>query len=58
MVLWAVLSLAHLPPLAGAVANAESLSVALAVPGMLLYGYAAARYLCCGGAAARRCSSR
>ncbi len=45
MALWAVLSLAHLPPLAGAVANAESLSVALAVPGMLLYGYAAARYL-------------
>ena len=44
MALWAVLSLAHLPPLAGAVANAESLSMALAVPGMLLYGYAAVRY--------------
>jgi class 3 adenylate cyclase len=45
MVLWAVLSLGHLPPLSGAVEDIESLPAALAVPAVLLYGYAAARYL-------------
>ena len=45
MALWAVLSVGHLPPLDGAVEDVESLPAALAVPAVLLYGYAALRYL-------------
>jgi class 3 adenylate cyclase len=45
MVLWAVLSIGHLPPLDGSVADVESMPAVLAVPAVLLYGYAAARYL-------------
>ena len=45
MLLWAVLSLGHLPPLAGTVEDVQSLPALLAVLGVLLYGYAAARYL-------------
>jgi adenylate cyclase len=45
MVLWAVLSLGELPPLSGDIAKVERLPVLLAVPAIVLYGYAAWRYL-------------
>jgi class 3 adenylate cyclase len=45
MVLWAVLSLGDLPPLAGLADRAERLPGLLAVPAVLLYGYAAVRFL-------------
>ena len=45
MVLWAVLSLRELPPLTGDIARVERLPALLAVPAIVLYGYAAWRYL-------------
>ena len=45
MVLWAVLSLGELPPLAGDIAKVERLPGLLAVPAIVFYGYAAWRYL-------------
>ena len=45
MVLWAVVSLAGLQALQGSAESAEPWSVALAVPGIALYGVAAARYV-------------
>jgi class 3 adenylate cyclase len=45
MVLWAVLSLRELPPLTGDIARLERLPALLAVPAIVLYGYAAWRYL-------------
>jgi class 3 adenylate cyclase len=45
MVLWAVLSLRHLPPLDGPPTRVEGISTLLAVPAIALYGYAALRYL-------------
>jgi adenylate cyclase len=45
MALWAVLSLAHLPPLNGSPVSVERLPNLLAVPAVLLYGFAAVRYL-------------
>lgn len=45
MALWAALSLGGLPPFAGPVDRVERMPLLLAVPGVLLYGYAAWRYL-------------
>ena len=45
MVLWAVLSIGELPPLTGDIAKVERLPALLAVPAIVLYGYAAWRYL-------------
>jgi adenylate cyclase len=45
MLLWAVFSLAHLPPLDGSPADVEGLPAVLAVPALGLYGFAAVRYL-------------
>ncbi len=45
MALWAVLSLAHLPPLDGSPTRVERIPALLAVPAIVLYGFAAVRYL-------------
>jgi class 3 adenylate cyclase len=45
MVVWAVLSVGHLPPLDGAPTGVERLPTLLAVPAIALYGLAALRYL-------------
>ncbi len=45
MVAWAVVSLGNLPPLSGAATAVERLPALLAGPSVLLYGYAAVRYL-------------
>ena len=45
MVVWAVFSLGHLPPLDGTPARVERMPALLAVPAIALYGFAALRYL-------------
>jgi class 3 adenylate cyclase len=45
MVVWAVVSLARLPPLDGGAEGAEGLPAALAVPAVLLYAVSGVRYL-------------
>jgi class 3 adenylate cyclase len=45
MVVWAVFSLRHLPPLDGSPVGVEQIPALLAVPAIALYGFAAARYL-------------
>src|SRR3954453_1164751 len=49
MALWALFSLAHLPPLDGSAEGVQRLADLLAVPAVLLYGFAAVRYLSLGG---------
>jgi adenylate cyclase len=45
MGVWAVFSLGHLPPLDGPPSEVEGLPALLAVPAIVLYGFAALRYL-------------
>ena len=45
MVLWAVFSLGHLPPLDGSPGGVERVPALLAVPAIVLYVFAAVRYL-------------
>ncbi|NUR07407.1 MAG: adenylate/guanylate cyclase domain-containing protein [Nocardioidaceae bacterium] len=45
MAVWALASVSGLPPLSGSVDRVERLPVVLAVPAIVLYGYAAVRYL-------------